>query len=138
MPIKIQFKNDDTIYEAFEQFMGDHTAYKFTTSYEVEKKPLFSKSKIVTVKEDFFITINRTKIDPEYPYYSDIRDSTGNVVQDEVYYRIINEGGKKISTKKITTKRIKVGNVNKIVYKGSRGGEYIKMNGKFINLKEIK
>ena len=37
---------------------------------------------------------------------------------------------------KKTAKKVKVGNVERCVYKGPRGGEYIKMNGEFKSLKK--
>lgn len=49
--------------------------------------------------------------------------------------------GKKSKTankgKKATTKRVKVNGRVHVVYKGSRGGEYIKHNGSFVSLKNI-
>ena len=46
-------------------------------------------------------------------------------------------GGKKSKGKKATSKRVKVGGAERVVYEGPRGGEYIKMNGGFVNLKEL-
>jgi hypothetical protein len=37
-----------------------------------------------------------------------------------------------------TTKRVKVGGNIRIVYQGKRGGEYIKMNGGFVSLAQLK
>jgi hypothetical protein len=134
---------DNTIYDLYK--LPEDNRYKFTISYEVEEKSLlnkiFNKSTPPTIKTetlDLFISINRSKFYSDYPYYSDITDSNYETIQNEVYYKIIPDGGKKLSTKNITTKRIKVGNVNKVVYKGSKGGEYIKMNGGFISLKKLK
>ena len=36
-----------------------------------------------------------------------------------------------------TAKKVKVGNVTRCIYQGSRGGKYIKMNGKMCSLKQI-
>jgi hypothetical protein len=41
-------------------------------------------------------------------------------------------------TKKPTKKRVKVNGKNHIVYEGQRGGQYIKQNGGFVNIKSIK
>ena len=58
---------------------------------------------------------------------------------------IINEENVKIGGKSVkktpknmkkTAKKVKVGNVERCVYKGPRGGEYIKMNGEFKPLKK--
>lgn len=46
-------------------------------------------------------------------------------------------GGKKTKGKKATSKRVKVGGAERVVYEGPRGGQYIKMNGGFLNLKEL-
>jgi hypothetical protein len=51
-------------------------------------------------------------------------------------------GGKSVKktpkNMKKTAKKVKVGNVERCVYKGPRGGEYIKMNGEFKPLKSLK
>jgi hypothetical protein len=45
--------------------------------------------------------------------------------------------GKSTNTKKATNRRVKVGAVDRVVYEGPRGGQYIKMNGGFVNLKSL-
>jgi hypothetical protein len=50
-------------------------------------------------------------------------------------------GGKKksaVSSPKKTEKKVKIGNRECVVYEGSRGGKYVRMNNKFVPLKEAK
>jgi hypothetical protein len=42
------------------------------------------------------------------------------------------------SRKKATKKRVKVGGNERVVYEGPRGGEYVKMNGGYVSLKQVK
>ena len=47
-------------------------------------------------------------------------------------------GGKaKKPNLKATDKRVTVGKAKRVVYKGPRGGEYVKMNGKFVSVKSL-
>lgn len=50
------------------------------------------------------------------------------------------EGGaaKKQSKAKMTNKKVKVGNVDRTVRVGPRGGKYIMMNGKMVPLSQVK
>jgi hypothetical protein len=47
-------------------------------------------------------------------------------------------GGKKPSTMKRTSEKVKVGNAERCVYIGTRGGKYVKVSGKFVPLKQAK
>jgi hypothetical protein len=42
------------------------------------------------------------------------------------------------SSKKATSHRVKVGGAERVVYEGARGGQYVKMNGGFVSLKDLK
>lgn len=46
--------------------------------------------------------------------------------------------GGKTKDLKATDKRVVIGNTKRVVYEGSRGGQYIKKDGKFVSLKSMK
>lgn len=46
-------------------------------------------------------------------------------------------GGKKTSVKKATKKRFSYKGHERVVYVGGRGGEYIKLNGKYTSIKQL-
>jgi hypothetical protein len=50
-------------------------------------------------------------------------------------YDRLGGGGRKKPAHKRTDKKVKIGSVTRCVYKGARGGEYVKMNNKFVSLK---
>ena len=59
--------------------------------------------------------------------------SDGN---NAVVENFLQSGGKRKTMKK-TNKKVKVGNVQRVVYVGTRGGQYVKMNGGFVSLSKL-
>lgn len=57
---------------------------------------------------------------------------------EESKYTLPSSGGKPKNNMTATKKRVTVGKAKRVVYKGPRGGEYVKVNGKMVSLKSLK
>ena len=47
-------------------------------------------------------------------------------------------GKKKTPTLKSTGKKVKIGSVERVIYEGTRGGKYVKLNGSLVTLDKAK
>jgi hypothetical protein len=91
------------------------------------------------VPDSFRFFVNRGKFNPENPLFHAWNPEFSAQFQDADAYltskNLVAAGGNKKSLKK-TNERMQLGGKSAVVYEGTRGGKYVKKNGKFISLKQ--
>lgn len=109
--------NDELFLEQFNSIGDGEKGIIITYNY----KPLISED-----EESAYEKWNNSRL-------LQILDSNGSNTVVETF---LQSGGKKKTMKK-TNKKVKVGKVERVVYVGTRGGQYIKMNGGFVSLSKL-